>query len=75
MYIVNVKYKNSFLNSVELLAHKVKNVCKYLQPGTYFRFEKYLKNFQKYFFFKNLNSARPCAAVRCVQRVKKQPYG
>lgn len=51
MYIVNAKYKNSFLNSVELLAHKVKNVCKYLQPGMYFRFLKYLKNFQKYFFF------------------------
>lgn len=40
MYIVKVRHKNGYLNLVELLAHKVKNVCKYLQSGTYFRFLK-----------------------------------
>lgn len=51
MYIVKVRHKNGYLNLVELLAHKVKNVCKYLQSGTYFRFLKFLKYFQKYFCF------------------------
>lgn len=49
MYVVKVRHKNGYLNLVEL-AQKAKNMCKYLQSGTYFRFEKYLKYFRMFFF-------------------------
>jgi len=62
MYVVKVRHKNGYLNLVEL-AQKAKNMCKYLQSGSYFRFEKYLKYFKMYF----LNTTKPSAAARCIQ--------
>lgn len=73
MCVVKVRHKNGYLNLVEL-AQKAKNMCKYLQSGTYFRFEKYLKYFRMFLFF-FLNTAKPSAATRCIQTMQTVPCG